>query len=131
LRLPGASVIDVSFGVEGVIVTVRLRRLWCRSCGALRGGSVGQGGIALHPDFEDVGFHAATPLIALAYLCCTGIEIARRSSNPSAHVDLRRVSRACERVRFLSRGARMAGLPGAPPPRPPAAPQRGRHPHRR
>ena len=26
LRLPGASVIDVSFGVEGVIVTVRLRR---------------------------------------------------------------------------------------------------------
>ncbi len=26
LRLPGASVIDVSFTVEGVIVTVRLRR---------------------------------------------------------------------------------------------------------
>jgi hypothetical protein len=26
LRLPGASVIDVGFGAEGVIVTVRLRR---------------------------------------------------------------------------------------------------------
>ncbi len=26
LRLPGASVIDVSFGPEGVLVTVRLRR---------------------------------------------------------------------------------------------------------
>jgi hypothetical protein len=26
LRLPGATVIDVSFGGEGVIVTVRLRR---------------------------------------------------------------------------------------------------------
>ena len=26
LRLPGASVVDVSFGAEGVIVTVRLRR---------------------------------------------------------------------------------------------------------
>ena len=26
LRLPGASVTDVSFGAEGVIVTVRLRR---------------------------------------------------------------------------------------------------------
>ncbi len=26
LRLPGASVVDVSFGTEGVIVTVRLRR---------------------------------------------------------------------------------------------------------
>jgi hypothetical protein len=26
LRLPGASVVDVSFGTEGVVVTVRLRR---------------------------------------------------------------------------------------------------------
>jgi transposase len=35
LRLPGASVIDVSFGVEGVIVTVRLRRCRrvCATCG--------------------------------------------------------------------------------------------------
>src|SRR6059058_1553475 len=35
LRLPGASVIDVSFGAEGVIVTVRLRRRRrvCAVCG--------------------------------------------------------------------------------------------------
>ncbi len=35
LRLPGASVIDVSFGGEGVIVTVRLRRRRrvCGRCG--------------------------------------------------------------------------------------------------
>ena len=35
LRLPGASVIDVSFGAEGVIVTVRLRRRRrvCGRCG--------------------------------------------------------------------------------------------------
>jgi transposase len=35
LRLPGASVADVSFGAEGVIVTVRLRRRWrvCAECG--------------------------------------------------------------------------------------------------
>ena len=35
LRLPGASVIDVSFGVEGVIVSVRLRRRRrvCGRCG--------------------------------------------------------------------------------------------------
>jgi len=35
LRLPGASVIDVSFGAEGVIVTVRLRRRRrvCARCG--------------------------------------------------------------------------------------------------
>jgi transposase len=35
LRLPGASVVDVSFGAEGVIVTVRLRRRRrvCSSCG--------------------------------------------------------------------------------------------------
>jgi transposase len=35
LRLPGASVIDVSFGTEGVIVTVRLRRRRrvCGRCG--------------------------------------------------------------------------------------------------
>lgn len=35
LRLPGASVIDVSFGAQGVIVTVRLRRRRrvCSSCG--------------------------------------------------------------------------------------------------
>ena len=34
LRLPGASVIDVSFGSEGVIVTVRLRRRRvCSRCG--------------------------------------------------------------------------------------------------
>jgi transposase len=35
LCLPGASVVDVSFGVEGVIVTVRLRRRRrvCSSCG--------------------------------------------------------------------------------------------------
>src|SRR5437899_3023419 len=35
LRLPGASVIDVSFAAEGVIVTVRLRRRRrvCSSCG--------------------------------------------------------------------------------------------------
>jgi transposase len=35
LRLPGASVIDVSFGIEGVIVTVRLcrRRRVCSQCG--------------------------------------------------------------------------------------------------
>jgi transposase len=35
LRLPGASVTDVSFGVEGVIVTVRLRRRRrvCSGCG--------------------------------------------------------------------------------------------------
>jgi transposase len=37
LRLPGASVIDVSFGAEGVIVTVRLRRRRraCSACGQL------------------------------------------------------------------------------------------------
>jgi transposase len=41
LRLPGASVIDVSFGGEGVIVTVRLRRRRrvCSGCGQL-GGSI-------------------------------------------------------------------------------------------
>ena len=35
LRLPGASVVDVSFGAEGVIVTVRLRRRRrvCAGCG--------------------------------------------------------------------------------------------------
>ena len=35
LRLPGASVADVSFGAEGVIVTVRLRRRRrvCAECG--------------------------------------------------------------------------------------------------
>ena len=35
LRLPGASVVDVSFGAEGVIVTVRLRRRRrvCSRCG--------------------------------------------------------------------------------------------------
>ena len=35
LRLPGAAVIDVSFGTEGVIVTVRLRRRRrvCGRCG--------------------------------------------------------------------------------------------------
>jgi len=35
LRLPGASVIDVSFGAEGVIVTVglRRRRRVCSRCG--------------------------------------------------------------------------------------------------
>jgi transposase len=35
LRLPGASVIDVSFGLEGVVVTVRLsrRRRVCSGCG--------------------------------------------------------------------------------------------------
>ena len=39
LRLPGASVIDVSFGSEGVIVTVRLRRRRrvCSGCGQLGG----------------------------------------------------------------------------------------------
>jgi len=39
LRLPGASVIDVSFTVEGVIVTVRLRRSRrvCSRCGQLGG----------------------------------------------------------------------------------------------
>jgi len=39
LRLPGASVIDVSFGAEGVIVTVRLRRRRrvCSGCGQLGG----------------------------------------------------------------------------------------------
>lgn len=41
LRLPGASVVDVSFGAEGVIVTVRLRRRRrvCSECGQL-GGSI-------------------------------------------------------------------------------------------
>jgi transposase len=41
LRLPGASVVDVSFGVEGVIVTVRLRRCRrvCSRCGQV-GGSI-------------------------------------------------------------------------------------------
>jgi len=35
LRLPGASVVDLGFGAEGVIVTVRLRRRRrvCSSCG--------------------------------------------------------------------------------------------------
>ncbi|HWT22213.1 MAG TPA: hypothetical protein VN213_01785 [Solirubrobacteraceae bacterium] len=35
LRRPGASVADVSFGAEGVIVTVRLRRRRrvCAGCG--------------------------------------------------------------------------------------------------
>ena len=35
LRMPGASVIDVSFGAEGVIVSVRLRRRRrvCAGCG--------------------------------------------------------------------------------------------------
>jgi transposase len=39
LRLPGASVIDVSFGAQGVIVTVsvRRRRLVCSGCGGLGG----------------------------------------------------------------------------------------------
>ena len=39
LRLPGASVIDVCFGAEGVIVTVRLRRRRrvCSGCGQLGG----------------------------------------------------------------------------------------------
>ncbi len=39
LRLPGASVIDVSFGSEGVIVTVRLRRRRrvCSRCGQVGG----------------------------------------------------------------------------------------------
>ncbi|MCA1678873.1 MAG: ISL3 family transposase [Actinobacteria bacterium] len=41
LRLPGASVVDVSFGAEGVIVTVglRRRRRVCSGCGQL-GGSI-------------------------------------------------------------------------------------------
>ncbi len=41
LRLPGATVIDVGFGAEGMIVTVRLRRRRrvCSTCGQL-GGSV-------------------------------------------------------------------------------------------
>jgi len=41
LRLPGASVIDVSFGAEGVIVTVSLRRRRrvCSRCGQV-GGSI-------------------------------------------------------------------------------------------
>ena len=41
LRLPGASVVDVSFGAEGVIVTVRLRRCRrvCSRCGQV-GGSI-------------------------------------------------------------------------------------------
>jgi transposase len=36
LRLPGASVQDVAFGAEGVVVTVRLRRQRriCSGCGA-------------------------------------------------------------------------------------------------
>ena len=35
LRLPGASVVDVSFSTEGVVVTVRLRRRRrvCSTCG--------------------------------------------------------------------------------------------------
>ena len=33
LRLPGASVIDVCLGGEGVVVVVRLRRLRCPVCG--------------------------------------------------------------------------------------------------
>jgi transposase len=39
LRLPGASVTGVSFGQEGVIVRVRLRRrrLVCSGCGQLGG----------------------------------------------------------------------------------------------
>jgi transposase len=39
LRLPGASVVDVSFGLEGVIVSVRLRRRRrvCSVCGQLGG----------------------------------------------------------------------------------------------
>ncbi len=39
LRLPGAAVSDVSFGVEGVIVTVRLRRRRrvCSTCGQVGG----------------------------------------------------------------------------------------------
>jgi transposase len=39
LRLPGASVIDVSFSAQGVIVTVRLRRRRrvCSTCGQLGG----------------------------------------------------------------------------------------------
>jgi hypothetical protein len=39
LRLPGASVIDIGFGGEGVIVTVRLRRRRrvCSGCGQLGG----------------------------------------------------------------------------------------------
>ena len=45
LRLPGASVTDVSFGAEGVIVTVRLRRRRrvCSGCGQLGGGIHGRG----------------------------------------------------------------------------------------
>jgi len=40
LRLPGASVVDVSFGAEGVIVSVRLRRRRrvCSVCGQTGGG---------------------------------------------------------------------------------------------
>ena len=39
LRLPGASVVDVGFAAEGVVVTVRLRRRRrvCSSCGQLGG----------------------------------------------------------------------------------------------
>ena len=35
LRLPGASVVDVCFGAEGIVVTVRLRRRRrvCPVCG--------------------------------------------------------------------------------------------------
>ena len=35
LRLPGASVVDVCFGAEGIVVTVRLRRRRrvCALCG--------------------------------------------------------------------------------------------------
>src|SRR4051812_50092933 len=39
LRLPGASVVDVGFGTEGVIVTVRLRR---RRRGCSGGGQTGR-----------------------------------------------------------------------------------------
>ena len=41
LRLSGASVVDVEFGAEGVIVTVRLRRRRrvCSQCGQTADGS--------------------------------------------------------------------------------------------
>ncbi len=44
LRLPGASVVDVGFGSEGVIVTVRLRRrrAVCSVCGQVGGHVHGQ-----------------------------------------------------------------------------------------
>jgi transposase len=72
LCLSGASVIDVSFGAEGVIVTVRLRRRRrvCSGCGQL-GGSI-HGRRVKRWRHLDLGSNRCVIECELRRLCCPG-----------------------------------------------------------